>query len=248
MGPAIYFQDIRKTFRQGFHRFTALDRLSLEVPQNQIFGFLGPNGAGKSTAIKILLNFIRSDRGRTTINGLEVGKEDYHHLLGYQPESPYFHENLTGLETLWFAGRVSGMDKSLARERSDEVLTRLGLEQAASWRVKTYSKGMKQRLGMAMALVHDPEIYILDEPMSGLDPLGRRLITDIILELRTKGKTVFFSSHILSDVERLCDRVGILHRGELLFNGEVGELARMDQDLEQAFIQVINAREGGNHE
>jgi ABC-2 type transport system ATP-binding protein len=240
---AIRFDSVWKTFKHGIRRQTVLHGISLAINPGEIFGFLGPNGAGKSTAIKLLLNFIKPDRGEISVQGLVVGKNDFQHLIGYLPETPCFYENLTGLETLWFAAKASGMDGQHIRQKAIEVLDRLDLEGAASWHVRTYSKGMKQRLGLATALVHDPEIYVLDEPMSGLDPLGRRMITDVILDLRTQGKTVFFSSHILSDVERLCDRIGILHKGKLLFTGTVQEVAQDGASLEETFVHVIEEHE-----
>jgi ABC-2 type transport system ATP-binding protein len=241
--PAIDFDHISKTFRHGIRRQSALKEMSLSIHRSEIFGFLGPNGAGKSTAIKILLNFIRPDKGSVWIEGLEVGKDPFQHYIGYLPETPCFYENLSGLETLWFAGKASGMDGQRIKDHTEEVLRRLDLEKAGAWPVRTYSKGMKQRLGLAMALIHDPHIYILDEPMSGLDPLGRRLITEVILGLRQQGKTVFFSSHILSDVERLCDRIGILNKGELLFSGEAGAFVQDGSSLEDAFVRLIEEHE-----
>jgi ABC-2 type transport system ATP-binding protein len=243
--PAIRFDNVYKTFKHGIRRLTVLHGISLAINHGEIFGFLGPNGAGKSTAIKLLLNFIRPDSGKITVEGLVVGKDHFQQHIGYLPETPCFYGNLSGLETLWFAGKASGMDgRQNIREKAQEVLRRLDLEAAGSWPVKTYSKGMKQRLGLAMALIHEPQIYILDEPMSGLDPMGRRLITDVILDLRKMGKTVFFSSHILSDVERLCDRIGILNKGELLFSGTVAEIAQDGVSLEDAFVHLIEGHEG----
>ena len=241
--PAIDFDNISKTFKHGIRRQSALKDISLSIHRGEIFGFLGPNGAGKSTAIKILLNFIRPDRGTVRVEGLVVGKDRFQHHIGYLPETPCFYENLSGLETLWFAGKASGMDGRNIKENTHQVLSRLDLKAAGSWPVRTYSKGMKQRLGLAMALIHDPQIYILDEPMSGLDPLGRRLIIDVILDLRTQGKTVFFSSHILSDVERLCDRIGVLDKGELLFSGAAAEIVQDGSSLEDAFVRLIEEHE-----
>jgi ABC-2 type transport system ATP-binding protein len=240
---AIHFDNVWKTFKHGLRRQTVLHGISLSVNHGEIFGFLGPNGAGKSTAIKLLFDFIKPDRGKISVQDLVVGKDDFQHLVGYLPETPCFYENLTGLETLWFSGRASGMDHADIRRKAPQVLERLALAQAGSWTVRTYSKGMKQRLGLATALLHDPQIYILDEPMSGLDPLGRRMITDVILDLRKQGKTVFFSSHILSDVERLCDRIGILHKGELLFTGTIQEVSSDDTGLEETFVRVIEEHE-----
>ncbi|MDY6951550.1 MAG: ABC transporter ATP-binding protein [Thermodesulfobacteriota bacterium] len=241
--PAIDFDHVSKSFRHGIRRQKALRDMSLSIHEGEIFGFLGPNGAGKSTAIKILLNFIRPNKGTVRVEGLVVGEDHFQHRIGYLPETPCFYENLSGSETLWFAGKASGMDGPSIKENAHKVLRRLDLERAGAWPVRTYSKGMKQRLGLAMALIHNPQIYILDEPMSGLDPLGRRLITDVILDLRRQGKTVFFSSHILSDVERLCDRIGILDKGELLFSGAASEIVQDHSSLEDAFVRVIEEHE-----
>ena len=236
---AISFGNVWKSFTHGLKCRTVLHGISLAVRRGEIFGFLGPNGAGKSTAIKLLLNFIRPDKGNIVVEGLNVGTDRFQDYVGYLPETPCFYENLTALETLNFAGRASGMSGRRIQEKAPYVLQKLNLEHAVSWQVKTFSKGMKQRLGLAMALLHDPQIFILDEPMSGLDPLGRRLITDVILELRDRKKTVFFSSHILSDVERLCDRIGILNKGNLLFSGVIDEIAPNGSPLEDAFINLI---------
>lgn len=240
---AIDFKDIKKTFKTHLKRNTVLSGISFSVNRGEIFGFLGPNGAGKSTSIKMLLNFIRPDTGRILVDGLQVDRDKFQQHIGYLPETPCFFENLTGMETLRFAGQSSGMDKAQIQEQSNLILKRLNLSHAGANPIRTYSKGMKQRLGIAMSLIHDPDIYILDEPMSGLDPMGRRLITDVILELREKGKTVFFSSHILSDIERLCDRIGILNKGHLLFCGKVEAVTRNGETMEDAFIRVIQKAE-----
>jgi ABC-2 type transport system ATP-binding protein len=235
----ISFEDVWKSFKNGLRRRTVLHGISFSIKRGEIFGFLGPNGAGKSTMIKLLLDFIRPDKGDIAVEGLRVGKDRFHHYIGYLPETPCFYENLTALETLNFTGRASGMPVREINEKIPYVLKKLDLAYAASWRVKTFSKGMKQRLGLAITILHDPQIYILDEPMSGLDPLGRKLVTDVILELRTRKKTVFFSSHILSDIERLCDRIGILHKGHLLYSGAISEIKENGVGLEDAFINVI---------
>jgi ABC-2 type transport system ATP-binding protein len=243
---AICFEGLEKSFRSGLKRVTAIRNLSFTVAAGEIFGFLGPNGAGKSTSIKILMNFIRSDAGRVRVNGSDVAAGAFQQHVGYLPETPCFYENLTGMETLIFAGRAYGRPADWVRQRAGELLRRLKLDHAAANRIGTYSKGMKQRLGLAVSLVHDPDILILDEPMSGLDPMGRKLITDVILELKASGKTVFFSSHILSDIERLCDRIGILNRGRLLYCGSVAEARQHHADMEKAFIHYIEASEKEN--
>jgi len=236
---AIQFIHVTKSFGRGTHRATVLHDLSLEIRYGEIFGFIGPNGAGKSTSIKLLLNFLTPDAGQLTIGGLDVRRKQFRQLIGYLPETPCFYDNLTGRETLFFAARSAAMEKSCASENIKEILERVNLSRAADARVGTYSKGMKQRLGLATALIHDPEIYILDEPMSGLDPMGRNLVGKIIRDLKNRGKTVFFSTHILNDVEVMCDRVGILSSGSLIFAGAFDSLLRSGENLEEAFVHLI---------
>jgi len=238
---SIVFSQVWKSFPVGFKKVTVLHGLTLKVDQGEIYGFLGPNGAGKSTSIKLLLNFIHPDKGGIKVNGLDVSQGEYRKFIGYLPETPCFYENLTGFETLRFVGQASGMKEDAIRQRSEEILQRLKLLEAGGNLIKTYSKGMKQRLGLAVSLIHDPDIYILDEPMSGLDPMGRRLITEVIMELGEKGKTVFFSSHILSDIERLCDNIGIINKGRLLYSGPVAEFMQGETYLEDAFVKVMTA-------
>ena len=242
----IQFRDVSKTFVTGLKKRKALNDLTLSIEQGEVFGFLGPNGAGKSTTIKLLLNFIRPEQGVIRVKDARVGQDDYLKYIGYLPEIPCFYENLSAMEILNFSGKVSGLKKDELEGRSHEILKRLKLDHARAWQVRTFSKGMKQRLGFAVALIHDPEIVILDEPMSGLDPMGRHLITDVILELKDKGKTVFFSSHILSDVEKLSSRIAILNRGNTLFAGDVREvLDRYGSDLEEAFMTMVQNDDGG---
>ena len=244
---AIVFDQVSKTFKTGFKSPKVLHDVSFEVQGNEIFGFLGPNGAGKSTSIKLMLNFIVPDTGRIAINGLDVRKSSFQRYIGYLPEMPCFMENLTGNETLAFSGKASGMESAAIKSRSAEVLERLNLAHAGNTPIRTYSKGMKQRLGLAIALIHDPEIYILDEPMSGLDPMGRRLITDVIQELGQRGKTVFFSSHILSDIERLCSRIAVLNKGRLLYCDTVNCITQASETVEDAFIRIIEQDEEAAH-
>ncbi|MFA6010127.1 MAG: ABC transporter ATP-binding protein [Desulfobacteraceae bacterium] len=246
---AIQFQNVSKTFTSGLKKRKALNDLCLTIEHGEVFGFLGPNGAGKSTTIKLLLNFIRPDHGEIHVKDALVGRENYLHHIGYLPEIPCFYENLTAVEILNFSGRVSGLKRDDLDGRSHDILKRLKLDHAKSWQIRTFSKGMKQRLGFAVALIHDPEIVILDEPMSGLDPMGRHLITDVILELKERGKTVFFSSHILSDVEKLCNRIAILNNGNQLFAGGVKDvLSRYGSDLESAFMNIVQMDDRGDNE
>jgi ABC-2 type transport system ATP-binding protein len=229
--------DVCKTYRlERQKKVAALKDLTLTVSRHEIFGCIGPNGAGKSTTIKLLLDLIRPDSGSITINGQPASCEASRAQVGYLPESPYIYDFLTATEYLAYAGRLSGMSTAAIRQRSDELLTKLKLDQAAKRRISGYSKGMQQRTAIAAALIHDPELVVLDEPMSGLDPLGRKLIFDLIAELKTQGKTVFISSHVLTDIERLCDRVGIIVQGSLRYQGAVSELT---QPLEDLFLRVV---------
>ena len=198
-----------------------LDRISFSVRRGDIFGFVGPNGAGKTTTLKVLMGLIRATSGKATILGHDVRESAYRRHVGFLPENPYFHDFLTGREFLGFYAKLSGLPRAEREERIANLLALVGLEEAATARLRTYSKGMLQRIGLAQSLVHDPEVVFLDEPMSGLDPLGRKQIRDLILRLRTEGKTVFMNSHILSDVEMLCDRGAIIARGRIRYAGSI---------------------------
>jgi ABC-2 type transport system ATP-binding protein len=199
--------------------------LSFSVRRNEVVGFLGPNGAGKTTTIKILNHLAFPDSGTVTIFGEETGgRLDFRGRIGFMPEQPYFHEYLTGEEFLRYCGRLSGMKGAAIARRSEEMLRKVGLAAVGGRPIRKYSKGMMQRLGLAQALLHDPELVILDEPMSGLDPMGRMEVRNIILELKASGKTVFFSTHILSDVEALCDRVIVLNKGKKVAERSVNDL------------------------
>jgi ABC-2 type transport system ATP-binding protein len=241
---SICIKNLIKFYKKNLRsKIPAIDNLNLEIQKGEVFGFLGPNGAGKSTVIKILLDFIRPTSGTVTIKGMPVSNPKVREVIGYLPENPLFYDHLTGLEILRFGGKATHMEKGVLEEKAVQLLDRLKLSNAKNRLIRTYSKGMVQRAGLSLALIHDPEICILDEPMSGLDPLGRRLVTDLILDMRKNGKTVFFSSHILSDIENLCDRVGILNKGKLIFCGTIKELSGGDKSLEEAFIRLIEADE-----
>ena len=205
-------------------RRRALDGLDLDVERGEIFGFLGANGAGKTTTIKLLVGLIDATAGEARVLGAPAGSVESRRHLGFLPESPYFYEYLTARESLDFYGSLSGMSREDRRRRGGEVLELVGLSRAADERIGAFSKGMRERLGLAQALVHEPELLILDEPMSGLDPVGRRDVREIILAQRERGRTVFFSSHILSDVEAVCDRVAIISSGRLVEAGPLHKL------------------------
>jgi ABC-2 type transport system ATP-binding protein len=241
----IDFSEVSKSYKRRSSRQKALDGLSLAVEPGEVFGFLGPNGAGKSTAIKILMNFIKADSGQVQIKNIPITLPEARRHIGFLPENPCFYDHLTAAELLKFIGVTSVMERQAIDDRTDALLTELKLAHAKHQPIRTYSKGMTQRIGLAMAMLHDPEIYILDEPMSGLDPLGRRLVADLIQGIHQSGKTIFFSSHILSDIERLCDRVGILHQGRLLFCGPLDDFVEGKDSLETAFVELIARSDGG---
>ena len=199
--------------------------MSLDVEHGAVLGFLGPNGAGKTTTLKLLMQLIFPTSGQAEILGRPAGDVEARRRLGYLPELPYFYDNLTAEELLVYFGGLFGLSSADARRRSVTLLDRVGLGADRRRQLRKYSKGMLQRVGIAQALVNDPEVVFLDEPMSGLDPLGRRDTRDLIRELRDEGRTVFFSSHILSDAETLCSRVAILVKGRLVANGRLSDLA-----------------------
>lgn len=226
----INVENLAKVFRQGFwrRRVEALNGVTFSVPRGCIFGFLGPNGAGKTTTIKILTGLIAPSGGRASVHGLEVPSPEAMKKVGFLPENPYVYPYLTPLEFVSMCGRLSGMPSAALRKRTPEVLERVGIAYAADRPVQRLSKGMLQRACLAAALVADPELLILDEPMSGLDPVGRKEVRDIIVEERDQGKTVFFSSHILSDVESMCDQVTILRKGKVVVEGKILDLLRRE--------------------
>ena len=217
----ITIEGISKVYCKGLRRqkVLAVNDLSVSVAEGGIFGFIGPNGAGKSTTIKILCDLIRPTKGRATILGRDVREPGARTQMGYLPENPSYYSFLTGWELLEFHGAIHSMQDRDIRSRGEELLETLDLAEASHRPLRTYSKGMVQRLGIAAALIHDPKVLIFDEPMSGLDPPGRKLVSDLMLKLRNQEKTVFFSTHILHDVEVVCDRIGIISRGRLKFSG-----------------------------
>jgi ABC-2 type transport system ATP-binding protein len=218
----------------------AVNRLNLSVAQGEVFGFLGPNGAGKTTTMNVLLGFVNATSGAARIFGVDVRETIARQRLGYLPELTYYYKFLTAEELLRFYARLFRLPKATAESRINSVLKLVELESARKRPIKTYSKGMQQRVGLAQALINDPDFLILDEPTSGLDPIGRMKVREIIQRLKDEGKTVFFSSHELGEVETVCDRVAILHQGELKVEGRVDALVRQHQcNLEQLFLKVI---------
>jgi len=231
---------VRYTARGG--DVEALHELSLSVAGRQIVGFLGPNGAGKTTTIHALLGFIQPSAGSARIFGEDIRKSIARRRIGYLPELPDFYKFLTGRELLRTAGRLFGLPRAMLNERIPALLEQVGLTDAADRRIGTYSRGMMQRIGVAQALVNDPDLVILDEPTGGLDPLGRMAIRGLIGGLRDAGKTVFFSSHELSEVELVCDRVAILANGRLAAEGPVDELVKPGESLEKYFLSVVEKK------
>jgi ABC-2 type transport system ATP-binding protein len=225
----VQVSDLSKIYRTGFwlnQKIVTLKGFSLTVFQGETFGLLGQNGAGKTTLLKALLGIIRPSSGKGVLLGQPLGDRTVKEKIGYLPENPYFYDYLTGWEFLDYIARLFQIPPRQRRQRITELLDRVGLAQSAARKkqLRQYSKGMLQRVGMAQALINDPDVVFLDEPMSGLDPLGRYQIREIILSLKAQGKTIFFNSHVLSDVEQICDRIGILARGELICVGSLQEL------------------------
>jgi ABC-2 type transport system ATP-binding protein len=226
----IYVRDVidteygRLRIRLRGRKTVALKDLTMQVEKGEIFGLLGPNGAGKTTTIKILMGIHYPTRGSARIMGQPLGDRSVKRRIGFLPENPYFYDYLKGWEFLDFFGQLYGMARRQRRDKIEQLLDQVGLTHAANIPLRGYSKGMNQRIGLAQALLNDPEVVFLDEPQSGLDPLGRKEVRDIIVSLREQGKTVLFSSHILSDAEMICDRVGILFNGELSSIGPLSQL------------------------
>jgi ABC-2 type transport system ATP-binding protein len=224
---AIRTEGLTKHYTVGFWRprpYVALDRLDLQVDVGELFGFLGPNGAGKTTTLKLLMQLIFPSAGRAEILGRPVGDVDVRRRIGYLPENPYFYDNVSAEELLAYFASLFGYAGEERKRRVSRLLDEVGLGAERRFQLRKYSKGMIQRVGLAQALLNDPEVVFLDEPMSGLDPIGRREVRDIMLRLRDKGTTVFFSSHILSDAEALCSRVAVVAGGTLVASGRVAEL------------------------
>ncbi|MCC6330081.1 MAG: ABC transporter ATP-binding protein [Acidobacteria bacterium] len=242
----VEIQDLSKDYETGFWKkknVRALDGLSLSVEPGQIFGFLGGNGAGKTTTIKILMGLLFPTSGTARILGRDIADVSMHREIGYCPENPYFYDYLTASELMNYFGEIFGLDSRRRKERSAELLTKVGLaEKDWNKQLRKYSKGMLQRVGLAQSLINDPKIVFLDEPMSGLDPMGRREIRELIAELRSSGTTVFMSTHILSDVEALCERVAILRRGKLAATGRLEDLlASSEQQAFEISVSGISA-------
>ena len=243
--PAIEIEHLSKEYPYGFlnlKKKISLEDLSMRVDNGEVFGFLGPNGAGKSTTIKLLMRLIFPDGGTARILGKSIDDVSVHQETGYLPEQPYFYDYLTAAEVLDYFARFHGLTSTDRQTRVQNMLKKVGLETAKKIQLRKYSKGMLQRVGLAQAILHDPQVVILDEPMSGLDPLGRREVRDIILELKKDGRTVLFSTHILSDAEMLCDRVGVIVGGKLRGVGTPGEMVEIKTQGMEILFEVAEGK------
>jgi len=241
--PSIEIQGFSKVYKVGFWRKReklALSPLNLSVDPGEIFGFLGPNGAGKTTTLKLLMGLIFPTSGSARILGKHWTDPEVKSQIGFLPEQPYFYDYLTARELLNYYGRLSGVPGKELGARMQSVLNRVGLHDAGDVQLRKFSKGMLQRVGIAQAILHDPKVVFLDEPMSGLDPMGRREVRNLIEELKHTGKTVFFSTHILSDAEALCDRVAVIHLGKLRAVGAVAELTSNIRGQVELVWQGVN--------
>jgi len=242
MNYVVEIEGLSKEYETGFlrkKRNLALDDLHLQIKGGQIFGFLGGNGAGKTTTIKILMSLIFPTAGTASVLGKNVADTAMHRRIGYCPESPYFYDYLTANELMDYFGRLFGLDAAARKRKTDELLSQVGLaERDRRRQLRKFSKGMLQRVGIAQSLINDPELVFFDEPMSGLDPIGRREIRDLIANLRDKGVSVFMSTHILSDIEALCDEVAILRGGKLAASGRLGELLAKGDGGRSLIVEV----------
>ncbi len=237
---AISITNLTKTYFKNLSEVQVVNNVSLSIPKGEVFGFLGPNGAGKTTTIKMIVGLAHQDKGEIKIlrkpnNFLSTKK-----IMGFMPENPYFYNYLTGIEFLDFMGEIFDIPKKKRVQKNKQLLKLVGLEDASRVQLKNYSKGMSQRMGLAQSLINDPEILLLDEPLDGLDPIGRRDIKDIIINLKKSNKTIFFNSHILSDVEEICDSFGIIDQGKLIVTGKIKKLLPKNLSMEEYFIKTIN--------
>jgi ABC-2 type transport system ATP-binding protein len=235
----IHLKNITKIYGFRQDEKKVVDNLTLSIDKGTIYGFLGPNGAGKTTTIKLILNLISPNKGTIKLFGNQNFTEEKYRI-GYMSEQPYFYQYLTGKEVLDFTGRIFNLNKKQRQEKSDYLLNLVNLEKSANIAIGKYSKGMTQRLGLATALINDPELILLDEPLDGLDPIGRLLVKKIILQQKNLGKTIFFNSHILADAEEICDKVGIINNGQLIKEGNPKELIGKNKTLEKYFVKLIN--------
>lgn len=256
--PAVSVNHLTKVFKGTLVKgaFRAVHDLSLEVKAGEVYGLIGPNGSGKSTTMKVILGLLKPTQGTTSIFGVPSTEVSSRHSVGFLPENPYFYKHLTGRETLHFYGSLCGMRGAKLKSRADEMLALTGLEDAATRRVGGYSKGMLQRLGLAQALIHEPRLLVLDEPTAGVDPAGSRKIRDLIIEFRARGITVLVTSHLLEQMQEVCDRVGIMAHGRMVREGRLEDLIAVENQTEMivedaspellAKIDALIKAEGGS--
>ena len=232
--PAVSVNHLTKVFKGSLGKgaFRAVHDVSLTVQAGEVYGLIGPNGSGKSTTMKVILGLLSPTSGDTSIFGVPSTEVASRHSVGFLPENPYFYKHLNGRETLHFYGKLCGMSGAKLKSRAEEMLALTGLEDAATRRVGGYSKGMLQRLGLAQALIHEPQLLVLDEPTAGVDPAGSRIIRDLIIEFRTRGITVLVTSHLLEQMQEVCDRVGIMAHGRMVREGRLDELIAVENQTE----------------
>ena len=224
---------------KSYYKQTIVDNLTLTIKSGSVFGFLGPNGAGKTTTMKMLVGLNKPDHGSILIYGSDPALAETRRKIGFMPENPYFYDHLTGLELLRFCDELSEGSEAKSLTDYQKVLENVGLKGAGNKMIREYSKGMKQRLGIAQSIIHNPDYIFLDEPLDGLDPIGRIEIKNIVKKLKKQGKTIFFNSHILADVEEICDAIGIINHGRLIYTGSVAKFCGK-QSLEKAFVEIIS--------
>lgn len=242
--PAIAIRGLTKSYRAGHLRpryVPVLEGLDLTVERHQIFGYLGANGSGKTTTLKVLFGLLHADAGAAEVLGLPLDARAWRYRVGYAPEQAYLHDHLTAREYLDYVGRLFDLGKAVRRTRAGELLERVGLAAEGDRPMRGFSKGMLQRVSLCQALVNEPELVVLDEPMSGLDPIGRHMVRNLILDVRRRGATVFFSTHILSDAETLCDRVALLREGRVAAVGALDEILRVDVEAMEVLVSGVSA-------
>jgi len=248
MRELLSFNNVYKTYDLGLgkKKLPVLFDLSFSVNKGEVFGFVGPNGAGKSTTIKLILNLLFPDKGRIELFGKNPADVEIKRKIGYLPEIPYYYDYLTPYELAWFSGKVAGLDDALIKRRAEELFSYFLFEPHAKKRIKELSKGNAQKAGIVATLIPSPEFLILDEPMTGLDPIGRKLVGDMILKLKEEGKTIFLTSHILSDVERFCDTIAIIFEGRIKLFESKENLLKRGESLEDIFCDVIGLKRMGD--
>ena len=245
MNIAIKIKNLTKIYKlSGRKKVIGLLNFNLEVNEGEIFGLLGPNGSGKTTLFKTILGLISPTKGKVEILGKDAADVEVKKEIGFLPENPYYYEYLTGTELLNFYGDIFNLPENVKKKRSDELLSTVGLAKAKHMALGNYSKGMLERIGFACALLNDPKLLILDEPTTGLDPIGGRESRDLLMKLKSEGKTILLSSHFLSEAEKICDRIGILHQGELLVVGELKKLLQEEkaETFEDLFIKIVKGK------